>query len=111
MATVVETVGGVQVLKVEGDLDATTARSLRREAERLLNVDERDYVVDLAQVGRVDSAGLECLTWLLARSEERLGTVKLAGLSPTLRSVMRVTRLDGRFEIHEFVDGALASFG
>jgi anti-sigma B factor antagonist len=111
MATLVANIGGVHVLRIEGELDATAARSLRREAERLLNVDERDYVVDMAEVTRIDSAGLESLTWLLARSEERLGTVKLAGASPTIRSILRVTRLDTRFELHEFVDGALASFG
>jgi anti-anti-sigma regulatory factor len=38
------------------------------------------------------------------------GQTKLAGLSPQIRKLLEMTRLDSVFEIHENVEAALTSF-
>lgn len=111
MSTTTSTINGVQVLTVDGELAAGNVRQFRREAEKLLNRDERDYIVDLRNTTLVDSAGLEALTWLQARSEERLGAVKVAGANPAMETVLKMTRLDERFERHASTEAAAASFG
>lgn len=111
MATTASTMNGIQVLKVDGELAAGTSRQFRREAEKFLSRDERDYVVDLKETTLVDSAGLESLTWLAARGEERLGAVKLSGASRSVATILKITRLDERFEQHDTVEAAVASFG
>ncbi len=111
MSTTATSVNGIQVLSVDGELAAGNVRLFRREAEKLLYRDERDYVVDLRNTTLVDSAGLEALTWLQARSEERLGTVKVAGANPAMVTVLKMTRLDQRFEQHASTEAAVTSFG
>jgi anti-sigma B factor antagonist len=101
---------GVQVLQVDGDLVVATCNLFREAVMPLLERDARDYVVDLSKTRGVDSAGLESLTWLRRTCEERLGEVKLAAPSETVRTVLRLTRLDERFEVHENHEAAVASF-
>lgn len=111
MPTVAAAQNGVQVLRVDGDLVAATVPQFRRLVEGLLARDERDYVIDLGDVRGVDSAGLEALTWLHARCEERLGSIKLCRMPPTVSAILRLTRLDGRFEQFATVDDATAAVG
>lgn len=71
--------------------------------------------------GRVvlDSTGLQTLTSALLGLMADLckhvraggGTVRVAGLSPRLVPVFRMTRLDQLFSFHETVDEAVAAFG
>lgn len=111
MSTTTNMYGGVQVLRLEGDLAGPNVTSFRRAAEELLERDERDYVVDLSLAQACDSAGLEALTWLKRLSEERLGEVKLCNLNPTVETILRMTRLDRKLDCHPNLDAALASFG
>jgi len=111
MTTTTDTHGGVQVLRLEGDLTGPNVSSFRQAAEQLLERDERDYVVDLSLAQACDSAGLEALTWLKRSSEERLGEVKLCNLNPTVETILNLTRLDRRLDCHPNLDAALASFG
>lgn len=102
---------GVQVLSLEGELVSGTAQQFRNEIERLLARDERDYVIACHSLTSIDSSGLEALTWLRARTEERLGMVKLAGVGDNLATILRMTRLDDHYEQFAKTEEAVASFG
>ncbi|HNQ21738.1 MAG TPA: STAS domain-containing protein [Phycisphaerae bacterium] len=111
MATTITTRGGVQVLRPDGDLSGANVPLFRQSVETLLARDERDYLVDLTLAQTVDSTGLEALTWLHRSSEERLGSVKLCQVNPTVETILKMTRLAETFERHPNVEAALASFG
>ncbi len=54
-------------------------------------------MVDLTDAPSCDSAGLESLTWFQRECEDRLGLLKLCGLSPTFNKILEITRLGDRF--------------
>ena len=63
-------------------------------------------VLDLSQVGFLDSSGLGAVIAVM----KHLGNdrpLDLAGLTPTVQKVFRLTRMDKVFRIFEDVDAAL----
>ncbi len=62
--------GDSGVLCVSGDLTFATANSVLQQSQSLLAEFSNGLVMDLAEVGRVDSAGLALLTqWMRATRE------------------------------------------
>ena len=85
------------LLKVSGDLAGTNAEDLRSVASECLAQGQHDYIIDLADAPNCDSAGLETLTWLERECADRLGIVKLCGLSESFTKILEITRLSERF--------------
>jgi anti-sigma B factor antagonist len=67
-------------------------------------------VLNLGGIPRVSSAALGKLLKLNGRAGALEGRLKLCELHPDVRHVLRITRLDQIFEIHDLEDEALASF-
>jgi anti-sigma B factor antagonist len=72
--------------------------------------DSGKVVLDLSGVSSVDSAGIGELvllhTWARAKNAE----LKCAGLSPFVRDLFDLTRLDSFFEVHANLHDALEAF-
>lgn len=86
---------GTVVLRVEGEVDVSTAPELR---ERLLSVADRGYtlaVVDLSEVTFVDSTALGVLV---------SGVKRLRGVGGDLRLVVTQARISKIFEITGLTD-------
>ena len=82
------------VIEVAGDLDMASAPQLR---DRLLDVVEtgaRTVVVDLTQVGFVDSSGLGALVLVYKNLRERDGWLGLAVVRQSIRNVFSITSVD-----------------
>lgn len=99
----------LSVVAMRGELTADECEAFRGAMTERIEHDIRDFVLNLAETDAVDSQGLEALLWLQDQASERLGQVRLAAASPTLREVLRVTRLAGRFDSHDTIDAAIAS--
>lgn len=97
------------VVAMRGDLTDEDSDRFRNAMDERMGKDIRDFVLNVAEVEAIDSRGVESLLWLQDQSAEMLGQVRLAGATPTLMEVLRVTRLSGRFDCHENVDAAIAS--
>lgn len=86
--------GAVMVVEIEGEF--VLGPKLRRIASEIRNIaGVKGIVVDLAQCQRVDSAGMgELLMWysILAKQQQRM---LLAGVKESIRTMMRVARVDG----------------
>jgi anti-sigma B factor antagonist len=67
-------------------------------------------VLDFHDVEFLDSSGLGLLARLLDRARAAAGNLKVCALSPKLRDVLRITRLDRIFETYESQDEAIAAF-
>ncbi len=97
MSIETKTTADVTMIKIDGDLAGINAEDLRSAVEGCLAEGVRDFVVDLTDAPSCDSAGLESLTWFQRECEDRLGLLKLCGLSPTFRKILEITRLGDRF--------------
>jgi anti-sigma B factor antagonist len=79
-----------------------TVLSLLRESNHV--------VLQLAGIEQIDSEGLAALVGLFISARNRGGELKLADLSPKVRDLLRVTRLDEIFGTHKSESEAVAAF-
>lgn len=103
--------GDVTILRIQGELAGSVVGEFRKLVEPALARDQRDFCIDFSQAMGVDSRGLEALTALKRSCEERLGKVKVCGLSPAIETVFAITRLNRTFECLPDAESAVASFG
>ncbi|MBK8868406.1 MAG: STAS domain-containing protein [Dermatophilaceae bacterium] len=91
----------VVVVRAVGEVDVSTAPSLRRHLDDLIQRGYRDLVVDLTEVDFLDSTGLGVLVGRLKLLRAQGGQLRLAGVRDRVRKVLLITGLDRVFEISE----------
>lgn len=97
------------VLSLTGELVSEDVDVLRRRCDERLAADTR-LIVDLRDLDRIDSAGLEALLWL-HEAVQRLGgqfRIVRGGGQPT--AAMQVTRVDRKLAMHDTLESAARSF-
>ncbi|WP_405427776.1 STAS domain-containing protein [Micromonospora sp. NBC_00617] len=99
---------GCTVLKVRGELDMATSPQLREGLQRLVEAGERLVVVDLAEVGFMDSSGLGALVVMFKALREAGSRLCLAAVQSVVRSVLSVTSVDRVIGIYDSVAAAEA---
>ena len=102
--------GAVTVLAPQGPLIQEDADRLRERAVTLLGRSHGRLVLDVSGVPFVDSKGLETLLDLNDRLLESGQSLKLCGVNATLREVLSLTELTGKFEQFHDADTAVRSF-
>lgn len=100
----------VAVIGVVGELIAGSVATFRKAVDEATSAGHRDYVINLAETGTIDSAGLEALTALQRQCEEQLGTVRLCGGDETICKILEMTRLDRQLSMHQSLEEALDAF-
>lgn len=102
--------GKIAVVMLTGDIDLYFTPDARRVILRCLT-ENNGVLVDLSAVSYIDSSGIACLVegYQAARQQQlRFG---LIGVSENAMNVLRLTRLDQVFPVHESVAAALAHGG
>lgn len=97
---------GVRIVTLAGALDAGAAGNLRQELGAFVKGGNPRLAIDLSDVDRIDSTGLGALVTTLKAARDRGGDLALAGLTPSVRAVVELTRLHRVFEIYGDVDTA-----
>jgi anti-sigma B factor antagonist len=99
--------GAVPVVGVSGEVDVYAAPELRERLTEIL-AGGRSVVVDLTEVGFLDSTGLGALVAARTSAAERGAELPLVCTHQRILKLFTITGLDGVFSIHETVDAALA---
>jgi anti-sigma B factor antagonist len=97
------------VLDVEGEIDLSTAPTLRNRIDQLVHDGARRLVVNLERVGFMDSSGLSALVSSMKRMQEADGELALVCAQDSILKVFTVTGLDRVFAIHGSVAEATAT--
>jgi anti-sigma B factor antagonist len=97
------------VLDIVGEVDLYTAPALRDRIASLVDGGVRKLVVNLQQVGFMDSSGLGVLIGALRRLKEHDGDLALVCPAGSTLKVLTVTGLDKVFRIHTDLASATAS--
>ncbi|QDU54775.1 STAS domain-containing protein [Aeoliella mucimassa] len=105
-----ETQGAVDVLCLEGTLNAEQAAELATTIEPVAAAGAPMVVLDLTNVQLVDSAGLESLLDCCDLINHVGGSIKLASPSPLVADVLRLTGVEKRFEIFDNAKAGVGSF-
>ena len=107
LGLVVREQDGWAVLTVSGEIDIATAPSLRERLHGLLADEKHQIVVDLDDVGFLDSTALGVLVGVLKRARTEGGEVRIVCTQPRVRKVFEITRLDSAFDLFDSVDEAV----
>ena len=101
------TEGALQIVTVNaGRIDAAVAIQFKDAMRAETDGPSRRVILDLAQVGFIDSSGLGAIVAAM----KQLGPgrrLDLAGLTPAVESVFRLTRMDTVFALFPTLDAAL----
>jgi anti-sigma B factor antagonist len=99
--------GPAVVLSVAGDVDAANAHILREAMLGAIDEGPPLVVVDLTQVGYIDSVGLGTLVVSLKRASEQQSRLRLVVTSPQIEKIFKITGLLTAFEIYHDLSSAI----
>jgi anti-sigma B factor antagonist len=111
MRIVERRVGDVTILKLAGRLELDDGDTVLRDSVNQLAAEGRVLLLlDVADVTRMDSAGIGMLVGKYMTVKKRGGTIKLLHLTERTSRLMDITRLVTVFEIFHDEDEAVRSF-
>jgi anti-anti-sigma factor len=90
------------VVAPAGDVDLDTAARLRAAFVEAIETGADAVVVDLADVGFMDSTGIGQLAWLAGT--QRPGRLLVANARPLIRNALRLMGLDTLMNVHQYGD-------
>ncbi|THD83683.1 anti-sigma factor antagonist [Aliigemmobacter aestuarii] len=104
-----ERVGDALIVRIGDErIDAAVAIHFKDAMREAARTPSRRVVLDLSGVGFLDSSGLGAVVGVM----KELGPgrpLELAGLTPTVDRVFRLTRMDSVFTIHADASAAVAA--
>jgi anti-sigma B factor antagonist len=104
-------VNGVTVLEIEGRIVlGEESNAFREKVKSLLAAGKKKIVLNLAQVGYIDSAGLGTLVATFHSARSQGAVLKLANLGAKFKEVLQVTKLMTVFDTYDSEAAAVASF-
>ncbi len=111
MKTTVERRGEVSVITPVGDIKiGAGAEALRDTVQQQLDAGVRKMVLNLGEVGFVDSTGLGEMIACLKRAAEAGGDLKLANRQKRVTDLFLLTRLETVFSSYGSVDDAVQAY-
>ncbi len=105
----IETLDGISVVHIAGEMRGVGTPSLCEAVSQLLHHDGARVVLEMSQVPFMGSAALADLVRISAEANTLGGRVVLAGLTPFAKDLLATTKLDRFFEVHDDVDAASAA--
>ena len=105
-------VGDVDVLDIEGRIVlGEESNAFREKVKGLLAAGKKKIILNLAQVGYIDSAGLGTLVSTFHSARSQGATLKLVSLGSKFKEVLQVTKLITVFDTYDSETAAIQSFG
>jgi anti-sigma B factor antagonist len=86
---------GVGVVTPQGRLNMVSAPRLRTAVNEMVDGGTHRVVVDLSETTFVDSSGLGALVGGLKAARQAGGDLRVAGVTPAVRSALELTNLHG----------------
>lgn len=99
--------GAICSLALDGEVDVYTAPRLKEELISVIQGGCSHVIIDMENVGFIDSSGLGVLVSALRRVREKDGSVRIVCTRDSVLKIFRITGLDKVFPI--FADAAQAS--
>lgn len=97
-------------INVSGRLiEKSQAEGLIKEFEGLNESGNNKYLMDLAALEYVNSTGLNLLIGMFTQARNAGGELVIGGISPKVKKLMVMTKLDSIFKIHDSVEDAAES--
>lgn len=102
-----ETRDGAVILSPEGDVDMAHSPYLRTALRTAQENKPPKLVVNLEDVGYMDSSGLATLVESMRSAKTSRTVMVLCGMNPKVRAIFEIARLDQFFTVVDTLDDAL----
>ncbi len=104
--------GGVTVIRLAGRVSlGEESGQLRNKIKQVLEEGKTRIVLDLSEVGYIDSSGLGTLVSGYTSAQNRGASIKLANLTKKVDEQLNITKLVTVFEVFGSTEDAIKSFG
>ncbi|MFB3923718.1 MAG: STAS domain-containing protein [Terriglobia bacterium] len=104
-------VSGVMVLDLRGRITlGEETEALRERIKRLVEGGHTRIVLNLGEVGYLDSVGLSTLVASYTSTRRQGGDLKLLNLTKRIHDLLQITRLSTVFEMYDSLETAVHSF-
>jgi anti-sigma B factor antagonist len=100
----------VTVFRLQGHLDAQTVRQLEGHYEAETSKAKYKWVVDLASLDYISSAGLGSFVGVLSELRSQGGDILFVGLSPKMLKIFKVLGFTRIFKVFDGEAEALKAF-
>jgi len=97
---------GICTITLSGEVDVYTAPRLKETLIETIESGCANVIVNLEDVGFIDSSGLGVLVGGLRRAKERSGAIRLVCTRENILKIFRITGLDKVFPILESAEEA-----
>ena len=102
---------GVTILEPKGKITIGVGDVALREAVmHQLEAGRKKILIDMSEVGTMDSSGIGELVAAYTSVNNRGGKLKLLRLPPKISDILQITQLITVFEVYDDEDEAVASF-
>ena len=100
----------VTVIELQGELDSEFTELLQNTISNAISKQKGGIVLDMSNIGFIDSKGLELLLWARDYCNENYSQLRLAGLDENCMKILEVTRLENEFDHYAELSEAVKSF-
>jgi anti-anti-sigma factor len=97
------------VVEISGSIDALTSRELQSHIENLIDLGNRNIVIDLEQVEFMSSAGLRVMLAMSKRINQAGERFSLAAPRPVIENMLRVSGFIGILKVFPSTELAFES--
>ena len=110
MAVKTENKNGLTICRVDGEIDINSSPEIKKTFDKLISKKESKIVINFSKVTYVDSSGLATLVEILKNMRTYGGKMRLTNLSPKIKSLFEITKLEKLFEILSDEEDAISTF-
>ncbi|HPF99679.1 MAG TPA: STAS domain-containing protein [Kiritimatiellia bacterium] len=106
----VEEQGDVDILRLNGSLDAYSFPRLETTLNQLRDSKRHRVILDCSGLEYISSAALGALIGFARRSRENKGDLKMAGMTPRIYNIVELLGFHKILEICDSIDAAMEKF-
>ena len=100
----------VIICSISGEINIDTVAELKTVFRGILDKNRRKLLLNFDQVEYIDSLGIASLVELAKALNESQGVMFLSNLSPNIRPIFGITKLERIFHIYDTEEEALRGF-
>ena len=100
----------VTVVELQGELDSDFTELFQNTITNIIATRKVGIVLDMSNVGFIDSEGLERLLWARDHCDQNNCQLRLAGLDENCEKILEITRLENEFDRYAELSEAVKSF-
>lgn len=108
LETRINEIDGVKILDLAGEIDVYTAPQFKESVNQIIDAGQKHLVINMERLSYMDSSGFATLLSATRRLKPDDGTVNLVRCSPAIDRILRITRLNTIFDLHDSLDDALS---